>query len=311
MEKLPEADDEELRGLYLDLLKRCLTGILADYEFVRPRPTRWWRSMWYRTASAAIGTTGLDLVRRVPTSLNARHEGLDWPAQAFTMVGMRRLDNVQECVSTVLREHVPGDLIECGVWRGGTTIFMRALLKVYGEFERTVWVADSFQGFPKPSPGKFPADEGDSSWSVQLLAVSRAQVEENFRKFGLLDGQVRFLEGWFRDTLPEAPTRQVAVLRLDGDLYESTMDALTSLYPKVSAGGYVIVDDYGAHKGCRAAIDEYRERHDSQEPIQVIDDSGAIFWKRDPHPHSDRQLASLTDGYETRYRARNPGGSSQ
>jgi O-methyltransferase len=85
------------------------------------------------------------------------------------------------------------------------------------------------------------------------LAVSLEQVKANFDRYGLLDDQVRFLKGWFRDTLPVAPIERLAVLRLDGDMYESPMDTLVNLYPKLSEGGYVIVDDYGAIPACRQA----------------------------------------------------------
>jgi len=81
---------------------------------------------------------------------------------------------------------------------------------------------------------------------------------ENFRKYDLLDRQVRFLKGWFSETLPGCPIERLAVLRLDGDMYESTMDALKHFYPKLSAGGYLIVDDYGAAPACKTAIHEFR-----------------------------------------------------
>ena len=150
------------------------------------------------------------------------------------MVGRLRLDNVHACVERALAEGVPGDLMETGVWRGGVTIFMRAILAAYGVTDRTVWVADSFAGLPPPRPDRYPADRGFDLSNVRYLAVSRAQVEENFARYGLLDTQVQFLEGWFRDTLPEAPSERLAVLRLDGDLYESTHDALVHLYDGLS-----------------------------------------------------------------------------
>ena len=98
---------------------------------------------------------------------------------------------------------------------------------------------------------------------VSTLMVGADQVRANFDRYGLLDDQVRFLEGWFADTLPMAPIEQLAILRLDGDLYESTMDALVPLYEKVSPGGFVIVDDYGAWEPCRKAVDDFRAQHGS------------------------------------------------
>ena len=95
-------------------------------------------------------------------------------------------------------------------------------------------------------------------WTHRQLAVPRCEVEANFARYGLLDDRVRFLAGWFRNSLPSAPIEKLALLRLDGDMYESTAVALHALHPKVQPGGYVIVDDYHALVGCRQAVDDYR-----------------------------------------------------
>jgi O-methyltransferase len=220
----------------------------------------------------------LELVHRVVFDRSKREEGLDWPAEAETMIGLKRLNQLEECVLDVIRQGIPGDFIETGVWRGGASIFMRAVLKACHEHERTVWVADSFLGLPKPDPEVYPADSSDKAWKFRYLVVSLEEVQENFRRYGLLDEQVRFLAGWFKDTLPNAPIEHLAILRMDGDLYQSTHEALTYLYPRLSRGGYVIVDDY-ALKGCRAAVDDYRSQHRIKEHIQHIDRYGS-YWRR-------------------------------
>ena len=190
---------------------------------------------------------------------------------AHTMIGRKRLENVQSCIEDVLAHGVPGDLIETGVWRGGATILMRAVLKAHGVTDRLVWVADSFAGLPAPDSNRYPRDEGDQLHTFRQLAVSLEQVQDNFRRYGLLDDQVRFLKGWFRETLPSAPIDRLAVLRLDGDLYQSTIEALESLYDRISVGGYVIVDDYGNVAGCRQAVHDFRKagdlRHDSADRL--------------------------------------------
>src|SRR5262249_26086845 len=152
-----------------------------------------------------------------PLDLDVREQGRDWPVHAETMIGIHRLAQLQDAVETVLRERIPGDLIETGVLRGGASIFIRAVLAVFGAPRRTVWLADSFQGLPPPDPVAYPVDEGVDLSQISELAVSLADVQENFRRYGLLDDQVRFLPGWFRDTLPPAPIGRLAVLRLDGD----------------------------------------------------------------------------------------------
>jgi O-methyltransferase len=209
-----------------------------------------------------------------------REFGLDWPEHAETMVGLRRLDNVERCIADVLERDIPGDLVEAGAWRGGTTIFMRAVLAAYGDERRRVWVADSFQGLPKPDAAAFPADAKLDYTGYPELAVGVEQVKANFARYGLLDERVEFLPGWFKDTLAEAPIDRIAVMRLDGDLYESTVDALDALYPKLSVGGYCLIDDYGALGACRAAVDDFRARHGIAEEIQTVDWTGA-FWRRE------------------------------
>lgn len=202
-----------------------------------------------------------------------------WAEPCHTMAGVRRLDNVQACVEDVLRTRVPGDLIETGVWRGGVTILMRALLAAHQVTNRRVWVADSFQGLPPPQADKYPADAGFHLEEVVELKVSIEQVRSHFDRYGLLDNQVSFLKGWFRDTLPTAPIQSLAVMRLDGDLYESTMDALVHLYPKLSVGGYIIIDDYGAILPCRQAVHDYRSAHAITEPIRAVDWT-CVYWQR-------------------------------
>ncbi|MBI3649999.1 MAG: class I SAM-dependent methyltransferase [Acidobacteria bacterium] len=243
------------KDLYLDLMKKCLIGLI--YADVEEKPN----------------------LQFEPFDEAKRLEGRDWPTYAHTMIGMKRLNNLQFCVEEMLARGVPGDLIETGVWRGGATIFMRAILKAYAVKDRFVWVADSFQGLPTPNSEKYPADAADRHHEFKELAVPLDQVKSNFAKYDLLDDQVRFLEGWFRDTLPNAPVEQLALIRLDGDMYESTMEALVHLYPKLSSGGYLIVDDYGAIPNCRRAVDDYRKTQGISNEIRQIDWTG-IYWQR-------------------------------
>lgn len=240
--------------LYLDLLEASLTGMIhAD-----PSEAPWADGIY---------------------DPNRRALGLDWPSQAETMIGRARMRNLRMLTQRVLEEGIPGDLIETGVWRGGACIYMRGILAASGDQKRRVFVADSFRGLPPPNAEDYPADEGDQHHQMMQLAVSRDQVEENFRRYGLLDERVIFLEGWFKDTLPSAPIEALGLLRLDGDMYESTMDALNALYGKVSPGGFVIVDDY-VLEPCAQAVDDFRSRHKISAPMQDVD--GAAKWWQVP-----------------------------
>lgn len=267
--------------MYLDLMKRCLTRTLfsrTTYQPFRPKTHTLKGAVQGLFQTALRASMRVELVRPVTTDPDLQAEGRIWPPDAETMIGLRRLDNLQRCIQDVLRDQIPGDLIETGVWRGGAAIFMRAVLKAYGDANRTVWAADSFRGLPQPNPERYPADAGDRHWSFAELAIPLEEVQANFARYGLLDQQVRFLAGWFRDTLPTAPIARLAVLRLDGDMYESTMDALNSLYGKLSVGGYVLVDDF-AMPTCRAAVDDFRATHGITEAIEPVDWSG-VFWRR-------------------------------
>ena len=206
-----------------------------------------------------------------------RIEGYDRPAVGETMIGMKRINNLHQCLEGVLKDGIPGDMIETGVWRGGATIFMRAVLKASGDHGKTVWVADSFDGLPPPA---WPQDDGDIHHLQHDLKVGLEEVQANFRKYGLLDSQVKFLKGWFCDTLPAISAEQkFCLIRLDGDMYQSTMEAMDNLYPKLSTGGYVIIDDYGAIGQCKMAVDDYRNKNNISEPIIPIDRTG-IYWKK-------------------------------
>jgi hypothetical protein len=230
--------------LYLDLLKRTLTGRVYEDP---PIAVSWLPHADYQVADRLLG--------------------IDWPQHAPCMIGSR-LDNVQQCVERVLADGVPGDLAEAGVWRGGTTIFMRAMLKVHDVTDRAVWVIDSFAGLP---PG--------SEWEAEgRLAVPLAEVQHNFELYGMLDKQVQFLEGWFCDSLPNGAPGPFAVIRLDGDLYESQRDALTYLYPRLSPGGFVIIDDPQL-PGCAAAITGYRAEHGIREPVLKASEY-TVYWRK-------------------------------
>lgn len=248
-------DNASLGDRYLDLVKRQL----IRYDF--------------RPNSDSAGDAAS--ARRAPD----RAEGRDWPLVAETMIGFRRLDNLEMCIRKVVNDGVPGDLIECGVWRGGATIFMRAALDAFGNTDKLVWVADSFQGLPRPDTANYPADKGDLSSWFDELAIPLEEVKSNFARYGLLDDRVRFLEGWFKDTLATVPVEQLSVLRIDGDLYQSTIEALRNLYPKVAPGGYVIIDDFGAIEACAQAVRDYRAEAGVTEELRKIDWTG-VYWRK-------------------------------
>jgi Macrocin-O-methyltransferase (TylF) len=207
-----------------------------------------------------------------------RDHGLDWPSTALTMVGRRRLHNFRMLIERAIDEGVPGDVLEAGVWRGGASILARAVLASRAVTDRRVIAADSFEGLPPPSE-QFPADADADYHTHPELAVSLEQVRNNFERFGLLDDQVVFLKGWFRDTMPLVDVEALAVLRLDGDMYESTMVPLVHLYDRVSHGGWVIVDDYQLMAPCRQAVRDFFAVRRARPRLRRIDHVGVYFRK--------------------------------
>ena len=245
--------------LYLDLLKRLLTNTIFSSE------------------------PDIDDDEFRFTMMRVEHYV---NSDAVSMIPLGRFDNIRACIESILRDEVPGDLIEAGVWRGGAAIFMRGALKVHGVSDRLVWAADSFEGLPEPNPELFPLEAKVQSGSViqkayHNLAVGLDEVKRNFAAFGLMDDQVNFLKGWFKDTLPNAPIGTLSLIRIDGDFYESTRDGLNYLYDRLSTGGYVIIDDYGEDSWtyCRRAVDEFRSERRIKDPLIAVD-SKCVYWRR-------------------------------
>ena len=279
----PAARTGDAADLYLDLLARTLTrAVFEDSDRIVGLAVNDRAPLWVRVLDRLapwLGRHQVEIAIKHPYDPARREGGLDWPARAESMAGLKRMANVRWCIERVLEQQIPGDLIETGVWRGGMAIYMRGVLQAHGVTDRTVWVADSFQGLPPPDAEHFPADRGLNLTGYRILSVGVEEVRRNFARYELHDDQVKFLEGWFRDTLPSAPISRLAVLRLDGDLYESTIEALEALYPKLSVGGYCIVDDYGIVPACRDAVTAYRSANGIDDEIVPVDTTG-VYWQR-------------------------------
>jgi hypothetical protein len=266
----PGPEPEALRRAYLDLLKLCLCDLAGS-------STTSVRGLAHgRVASRELSGDELSL----------RADGGDWPAHGLTMIGLRRLDDLQACVERIAADGVEGDLIEAGCWRGGASILMRATLDSLGASDRTVWAADSFAGFQGAGASSDRGEDEPETVEPYLaafdfLAAPLEEVRASFARLGLEQG-VRFVEGFFEDTLPALRTEAArwSLVRLDADTYGPTMLALRCLYPALSAGGYLIVDDYGDVTECRAAVDRFRDQHAIREPLEWID-SSCVRWRRD------------------------------
>jgi O-methyltransferase len=258
------ADRERMRIAYLELLKLSLCDLAGS-----------------STGSVGRMEDGRLFARRLAGGdRHVRLLGMDWPLQGLTMVGLTRLDDLQRCVESVVRDGVEGDMIEAGAWRGGASILIRATLDSLGASDRSVWVADSFRGFPNSEAGGITGGRDfDDEAAFRFLSVPLEEVREYFSRLGYDDG-VRFVPGFFHDTMPTLASRRWSLIRLDGDTYEATKLSLEALYPGLAVGGYLVVDDYGVIDDCRRAVDEYRAEHGITEPLEEVD-WVCVRWRRE------------------------------
>jgi hypothetical protein len=171
----------------------------------------------YNAAELGVQTAlGRKKLHAGKMSTNARQGGVDWTYMGATMTGWKRLDNIRNLLQDVIKNDVKGDYIETGVWRGGASVFARAVISAYGETEKRVsYVCDSFAGLP---PGDKKLDAGDANWdNTPYLEVPIEIVTNNFIKYGMLDSNVVFAKGFFNETMPplKKEIKQLAVMRLD------------------------------------------------------------------------------------------------
>jgi O-methyltransferase len=242
------------RELYLDLMIKILANTIYRDQSINP-------------------------LNAGPFQTELRLEGRDWPAQAHTMVGVKRLLNLKELCQRALDLGIPGDFAEAGVWRGGCCILMRAILAANEIRNRKVFVIDSFEGLPPPNPERYPNDANLNLHLMSDLAISLEQVKSNFSRYDLLDEQVVFIKGFFNDTLPSLGGGPYALIRLDGDLYESTFVSMEELYPKLSPGGFVIIDDYQLMPSAERAVSDYLQRENLEVQINNVDWT-AVWWQK-------------------------------
>lgn len=208
--------------------------------------------------------------------MDERENGSAWPLKAMTMIGNKRLLMLENLLVDVIDNNIEGDFVETGVWRGGACIYAAAIIEAYSS-NKNVWVCDSFDGLPPPNVDKYPADAGDPHHQFRELAIPLEEVQRNFNLLNLLNPNVKFLKGFFTDTMPTAPIEKISILRMDGDMYESTIEVFNYLYPKLSVGGWCIIDDYGI-PSCRKAVEDYRAYAGINDEI-IFHDQSTVYWQ--------------------------------
>ena len=239
-----------------------------------------------RRVGAALRPLGLDeglgkLYDKAPSRQELRDPGTyrqaaalwsDLRAGGWTMLGSRRARALNRLARAAERAGVQGALVDCGTFNGGSAIMMST-----GAPNREVWAFDSFEGLPEASSDHDPERAGE--WTGELKA-SEEKVREGFRRFAD-PARLNVVKGWFQDTFPEAASKilSVAVLHADSDWYDSVRLTLETFYPKVSRGGFVVIDDYNDWEGAKTATDEYRAAHGIDAPLREIDIT-AVYWQK-------------------------------
>ena len=203
---------------------------------------------------------------------------------SHTMGGRKALENAFDVVARVEADRIPGALVECGVAEGGTAAMMAMTSKALGESERDVWLFDSYEGLPEPTIEDYHDRRAGSSCGRcrrGLLGHGRTGQRPFLRQAWLPRDRIHLVKGWFQDTVPlhRDKVTPIAVLRLDGDWYESTRIPLDNFYDKVSPGGFVIIDDYATCFGSRRAVDEFRIEHGISTPLHEDGRGGVYFQK--------------------------------
>ena len=191
---------------------------------------------------------------------------------------------------------IPGDIVETGTYTGGTSAMIMRTLMDLDDCGRKFWAFDSFQGFPDISTKDGAGADVPPNMKVGALGefpVSQEVFEQNLKALNAWDLRIHVVKGFFNESIPRVSSQipSIAFLRLDGDLYESTIQPLNLLYDKVNVGGLIYVDDYGSFYGCRRAIDEFRASHGITSLIHDIVESGwggvnngwveAVWWKKE------------------------------
>ncbi len=249
-----------------------------------------------RAVNSVAGKLGLQVSRassagnQLPIETTPADISIIEAVRPFTMTRGQKLWSLIDGVRYVTEARVPGDFVECGVWRGGSVMAMALELQQLGVNDRQIWLYDTFEGMTPPTSkdveagtgvsaaqmlDSTPVDDGNNVWCVAGID----DVRTNVMSTGYPESQFTFVQGDVSRTLLESIPDSIALLRLDTDWYESTRSGLEILYPRLAIGGVCILDDYGHWQGARAAVDEYFAAQGHRPYMHPIDYSGRVFIK--------------------------------
>jgi hypothetical protein len=208
----------------------------------------------------------------------------------YTMTSPERIYALCQSVEYIVRNGIPGDVVECGVWKGGSIMAAALTLQGLGEVDRDLFLFDTFDGMPPPGDidrdfegrrAKDWMDQHDKQTDFVWAYAAKAEVETNVLSTGYPRERIHFIQGAVESTIPRDAPSQIALLRLDTDWYESTKHELQHLFPRLSKGGVILIDDYGHWEGARIAVDEYIAQHRIRLLLNRVDYTGRVGIKLD------------------------------
>lgn len=197
----------------------------------------------------------------------------------YTMMSTRRLVALHDLMCRLDKDRIPGDVVECGVWNGGSGAMLASACR---DASRRFWLYDSFEGLPPPT-----SRDGKPEHDVYVEGLCEGDPENVRRAFEIIGadlGRLTITPGWFDDTLPDAPVEAIALLHVDADWYDPVMLVLEAFFDRVVPGGVVVADDYGVWQGCRNALDDFFKERDEPRPDLEWVDRGMVYFKR---PNTD------------------------
>lgn len=246
------------------------------------------KSLASKSLARGFAALGYEVRRKLSETLAPEARAVIDRVSPYTMTSEHRLSALCDAVRYVERRGLPGGFVECGVWRGGSSMAMALTLLDLGSTGRELYLYDTFEGMSAPTEfdrelhgGKSAAellassDKTDTVWAYSSLD----DVRRNLGRTGYPAQRLHFIKGKVEDTIPVTIPEQIAILRLDTDWYESTRHELEHLYPRLVPGGVLIIDDYGHWEGARKAVDEYFESHAEPLMLHRVDYTGRIAVK--------------------------------
>ena len=212
--------------------------------------------------------------------------GLHARCAPFSMTSLERMYSLYQAVTYIQSAAIPGDVVECGVWRGGSSMMAALTLLETGDRPpRELWLFDTFEGMPEPTDRdvSFDGEDAEGTWTASQAAdhndwcyAPLSDVEDNLRSTNFPPERLHFVQGKVEETIPDQGPEQIALLRLDTDWYESTLHELEHFFPRIAPGGVLIIDDYGHWSGAREAVDEYLQRNGIQLLLSRVDYTARI-----------------------------------